>query len=118
MVTQMKKTTMLMLTTIWLQARRGRVEKRNRQEASKSNDWDERMAKEELLARRITQLLQRVDVPQVGFQSPQRGQLEPIISSSINDQVTLDLDKKEKDAVAADVKKLLAHRLNLAPAST
>ena len=67
MVTQMKKTTMLMLTTIRLQARRGRVEKRNRQEASKSNDWDERMSREEMLARRITRLLQRVDVPQVGF---------------------------------------------------
>ena len=67
MVMQMKKTTTLILTTSCFQARRGRVEERNRQEASKSNDWDDRMAREEMLARRINQLLQRVDVPQVGL---------------------------------------------------
>ena len=48
------------------QARRERVEERKRQRRDpESNDWDERMAKEEMLARRITRLLQRVNVPQV-----------------------------------------------------
>lgn len=79
------------------QARRERVKERKRHEASKqSNDWDERMSREEMLARRITQLLQRVDVP----------------------QVTLDLEKKDKDEVVADVRELLSQRLNLTPAST
>ena len=48
------------------QARRERVEERKRQRRDREwNDWDERMAKEEMLARRITRLLQKVDVPQV-----------------------------------------------------
>ena len=33
-------------------------------------------------------------------------------------QVTLDLEKKDKDEVVADVKELLSQRLNLTPAST
>ena len=44
------------------------MEERKRDEASQqSNDWDERMAREEMLACRITKLIQRVNVPQVGF---------------------------------------------------
>ena len=62
-----------------LQARRDRVEQRKREsKESESNDWDERMTREEMLARRITQLLQRVDVPQVGRL------LEEIMSKSSN----------------------------------
>ena len=43
------------------------MEERKKDEASQqSNDWDERMGREEMLACRITHLLQRVNVPQVG----------------------------------------------------
>ena len=71
------------------------------------------MAREEMLARRITQLLQRVNVLQVG-------RILGLIFFCIMQwfQVTLDLEKKDKDEVVADVKELLSQRLNLTPAST